>query len=329
MPEPALSVVLAALAGTDVLETTLLHLRRQSVADRIELLVVTADPLRLDELPVELPELRDVRIVRTPGAKSVAQANAAGVREARAPVVAFAEDHAFPDPGWAAALLRAHGETVAAVGPVVSNANPATIASWVDFVMGYGRWMEPCQGGEAPFLPGHNSSYRRDVLLAQGDHLAHDLESETVFHLRLAAEGARLVVAPEARLAHVNFSRWSSKLPACYHSGRVFASARRAPWSRPRRLVMAVASPAIPVVRFVRALGMVMQPGRRKLVPWRIVPGLALGLAVDGAGQMVGHMKGPGGSVERLARFEFRRVDHVTNADRAMLARLTHELRET
>ena len=62
--------------------------------------------------------------------------------DAHAPIVALAEDHCFPEPGWADALIRAHQGPWAVVGPVVRNANPATIVSWCDFVIGYGPWME-------------------------------------------------------------------------------------------------------------------------------------------------------------------------------------------
>ena len=44
-------------------------------------------------------------------------------------VVAFGEEHCFPEPGWAQALIDAHREDYAAVGPAMHNANPDTIVS--------------------------------------------------------------------------------------------------------------------------------------------------------------------------------------------------------
>lgn len=325
---PRLSVILTALGGAEELETTLLHVRRQTIAQELELLVVTPSVQRLGELPVDLSGLHSVRVIEAPGVVSVATGNAAGVRAATSPVVVFTEDHAFPEPGWAEALLGAYDGSVAAAGPAVANANPATTASWVDFVMGYVHWMEPCPGGEAPFLPGHNSSYRRDVLLARDATLDADLESETVLHLRLAAGGARLVVAPAARISHVNVSRWGPKLAGSYHHGRLFAARRAERWTRSRRIAFTVASPAIPLVRFVRTLRLLSPAERRRRVPWLAVPGLLVGLVADAAGQALGYASGPGSSSEQVVRYEFRRSDHVTPRDRDTLARLTAELRD-
>lgn len=325
---PELSVILTALGHADDLETTLLHLRRQTAAGRIELLVVTPSRERLGALPVDLAGLRGVRVVEAPGASTVSRGNAAGVRAARAPVVVLAEDHAFPDPGWAEALLRAHDGSIAAAGPVVANANPRTAASWADFVMGYGHWMAPCAGGAVPFLPGHNTSYRRDLLLARDRTLERDLEAETVLHLEWSAGGERLVVVPGAGIAHVNFSRWGPKLRASFHHGRVFAASRATRWRRPRRLAFALAAPAIPVVRFARVLGQLAPAERRRQVPWTAYPALLLGLAADAAGQAAGYAAGAGRSGDALGAFEAQRTSHVTSRDRADLARLTESLRD-
>ena len=62
----------------------------------------------LGDAPPELSRLAAVEVVSLPGGRTVAEGNAAGVRRARAPVVVFAEDHSFPLPGWAAALVERH-----------------------------------------------------------------------------------------------------------------------------------------------------------------------------------------------------------------------------
>jgi Glycosyl transferase family 2 len=77
-------------------------------------------------LGLEESELRDFlqfRVVEVGTINSTARARATGVRHASAPVVALTEDHAYPAPGWAEALINAHKEGWAAVGPVMANAN--------------------------------------------------------------------------------------------------------------------------------------------------------------------------------------------------------------
>ena len=48
------------------------------------------------------------------------------------------------------------------------NANPKSAISWANLLIEYGPWLDPAPAGKASHLPGHNSSYKRDVLLGYG-----------------------------------------------------------------------------------------------------------------------------------------------------------------
>ena len=318
---PAMSVVLATPGDFTTIAATVRHLRRQSIAERLELVVVAraADALSVGESAFH--GFWGHQVVGVGRVVSAGQANAAGVRAARAAVVALAEDHCFPEPEWAEALLERHARgDVAAVGPVFRNANPATLVSWCDFIIGYGPWMEPGTSGDQPFLPGHNSSYRKAVLLEVGARLEKFLEAETVLHLELRRQGHRLVLEPRARTAHTNFGRLGSWLPVQYHHGRVFAAERARRWTWPKRAFYAAASPLIPGVRFVRAVRHLRRAKRPRPSLARLGPLLALGLAADGLGQLVGYLSGAGAASQQLARCEFQRIDHVPESDRQLWA---------
>jgi Glycosyl transferase family 2 len=314
--QPAITVVLPTTSDFESIATTVRHLSRQGIADRVELVVVAmARPDFLADASA-FRSLWGAQVVHT-DRQSHGHACAAGVRAARADVVAFAEDHCFPEPGWAEALLAGYSSPeIVAVGPIFRNANPATLVSWCDFVIGYGPWINPHTAGDQPFLAGHNSSYRREVLLALGPRLAEGLESETVLHMELRAGGRRLVVEPRARAAHTNFGRFDVWLPVQYHCGRVFAAQRANRWSWPRRALYAAASPLIPCVRFVRALRQLRRSPETRPSLLRLAPLLALGLAADGLGQLTGYVAGSGGSSQHLTGFEFRRMDFVPESDR-------------
>lgn len=315
---PAMSVVLPTPSDFASIVTTVGHLRRQSVASRLELVVVAMGQpgFSLDERACR--GFWGSRVVHV-GAASHGQASAAGVRAARGAVVVFAEDHCFPEPGWAEALLQGYrSPDVAAVGPVFRNANPGTLVSWSDFAIGYGPWIDPTTSGDQPFLAGHNSSYRRKVLLDLGSRLEALLEAETVLHLQLRTQGLRLVVEPRARAAHTNFGRFGVWLPVQYHCGRVFAAERARNWSWTKRTFYAAASPLIPCVRLVRALGHLRRAEPPRPSVARVAPLLGLGLAADGLGQLVGYIAGGGVSARYLTGFEFRRVDHVPESDRKL-----------
>jgi hypothetical protein len=314
----ALTAVVATTRGYAAIRTTIAHLRRQTAAARIEVIVVGPSVESLAGPDEELAGFAAVVKLPVGPVQSIAHANAAAVRRARGRVVVLTEDHCFPEPDWAAALLAAHEGDWSVVGPVVRNANPGTRVSEADFAIGYGPWMEPMDAQAMAFLPGHNSSYKRDDLLALGGRLERLLESETVLHLEWSAQGRKLRIEPAARVRHVNYSRWRSFLPVQLIAGRLFAGSRAATWSRRRRLFYAAASPLIPAVRLWRIAREFAKPGRSVRRLLNMSPALVAGLLLDGAGQFLGYLRGPGDAMERLARYEFNRIEHVRTEERGL-----------
>ncbi len=302
---PALSVILTTRNGFEVLRTTIRHLTAQTIARQLELVIVACSRAQLCADEAALEGLGSWQIVEAGAVHSVGQGNSLGIHAARAPVVALAEDHAFPAPDWAAALIHAHAQSCVAVGPVVYCGNPVNQISWADLLIGYGPWLAPVAGGPVGFLPGHNSSYKRKVLLAYGDRLAGMLEAETVLHWDLRAHGHILLLEPAARVWHVNFSRWDVWMAVQFHAGRVFAASRAANehWTWGKRLFYGAASPLIPIVRFARILSPV-----HRLRRWSAAPVVLIGLVLDACGQLCGFTAGVGGSQRMLPLYEFNRV---------------------
>ncbi|MCZ7597511.1 MAG: glycosyltransferase family 2 protein [Gammaproteobacteria bacterium] len=310
---PQMSVVLVARDGAASIEQTLSCIAAQSACHRLELLVVVPERHAAATQVAVGARFAGARIVKVPRIESAGRANAAGVRAASAPVVAFAEDHCFPEPGWAERLIEAHRGPWAAVGPAVGNANPGSALSWADFIIGYGPWMLPAESREMDFLPGHNSSYKRDVLLGYGERLEELIESETVLHWDLVARGERLYREAGARTWHTNFSLPGPWLKAHYHNGRLFAGVRAEGMTTLKRLVYVLGSPLIPLVRLART---VRANARALREHPACLPALVAGLAVDAAGQFAGYLLGTGDAVASAARYEFDRFEHVRPEDR-------------
>ncbi|HEV8712233.1 MAG TPA: glycosyltransferase [Candidatus Binatia bacterium] len=306
---PDLSVVIVTPDCYQTIRKTIRHLRAQTVKDRLEIVIVapSADTLALEES--ELREFCQFRVVEVGMIRSIGEANAVGVRHASAAMVALTEDHVSPDPGWAEALLAAHQEPWAAVGPEVRNANPESLISWADFLIGYGPWSEPATAGEMEHLPGHNSSYKRTILLDYGPELPTLLQAESVLHWDLRAKGYRLYIEPKAKIAHLNFTLWSTWLPAQFYSGRLFAAVRARRWSLLRRLFYTGGALLIPPVRLSRLLRQRPRSSGRPRMLWlRAVPVLILGLVVSALGEMIGYSLRAGDTREKLSAFEFHRV---------------------
>lgn len=301
---PALSVILLTPDKFDRLRQIIAALQSQTIHDQIELVVVA---------PAPPPPLDDRAVVGFHGHQVVAldrtefssaEALAAGVQEARAPIVALCEDHCFPEPTWAENLLAAHRQPWAVVGPVLRNANPENLVSWADFFVGYGEWVFPSVSGSRKHLPGNNSSYKREILLAYGADLARKLEAETLLHWELRNQGYQLYLQADAVSRHINFTRLITAIRLNWWQGWSFGALRTASWPWRRRLPWVLASPLIPAVRLRRVYREVRKPGRFHGSLPGLVAVLSLILLSDGIGQMLGCAFGLGDADLRVTQFE-------------------------
>jgi hypothetical protein len=163
------------------------------------------------------------------------------------------------------------------------------------------------RAGEHEHLPGHNTSYKREVLLEFGNELDALIEAETPLQWRLREKGHRLYQERNARVAHTNFERWQTWLFVCLHAGRVFASTRARDWSAIKRLVFALASPLIPFVRLQRHLRQAASAELPASLVARVTPVLFIGLVSDAIGQGLGSLLGAGRSRTTLVAWEFDR----------------------
>jgi hypothetical protein len=314
--QPAMSVVVITPDRFATISKTIRHLRAQKVCGSLEVVIVapSAKELELDERA--MAQFLRHKIVEVGPVSSTAKARAMGAHESSAAIVAFAEDHAFPAPGWAEALIKRHSEDWAAVGPVMTNANPRSITSWANLLIEYAQWLEPAEGGEREHLPGHNGSYKREALLAYGERLEAMLDAESVLHWDLRAKGHKLYLEPAARTFHQNFSTPAPSLALRFNGGRLFASSRARDWTTWRRALFTCAAPLIPLVRCLRITRELFRPGRPRRLLLRVLPALAVGLAFDGAGEMTGYAFGAGRAMAKLSDMEFHRERYLAAHDR-------------
>lgn len=325
MTPAKLSIILSTPDSYQTIRATVGHHKKQTVADQIELVIVCPSKTGLGFDPTTLTEFAAVQVVEVGAVRSVAHGNSSGVRAATAPIVVFSEDHAFPEKTWAAALIKRHDEPYAVVGPAMKNGNPHNSVSWADFFIAYGEWAAPCPSGQPSHLPGHNSSYKRDVLLSYGDQLESMLNAETVLHWDLRGRGHQVFLDSDARVAHLNFALWKSWLPVQFNMGRSFAASRAEHWGAVKKFAFTGGSVLIPAVRLLRVLKHALKPyrrsNRRQVV--QALPAMVIGLSIDGFGQMIGYAMGPGNSKERLCTLEFHRVRHILKSDQTEVSKLT------
>ena len=322
---PELSVILPTADEYSTIRRTVSALHTQTIRDRIELVIVAPsdDPHIIQH---EVAGFAAVTIVNGGPLQTSNIARSTGIRHASAPIVVLAEDHCFPDPDWAAALVEAHRGNFAVVGPVLRNANPRSMTSWANLLLEYYPWLDGAERSEMDDLPGHNSAYRKDLLLAYGDRLEGLFEVEAVIQRDLREKGHRMLLEPAARTNHLNFSRVRSALKLRFHAGRSFAGHRTMGWSGSKRAGYIFGAPLIPLVRLARILGMVRSSSTYSWLFPRVVPMLALYLLVDGFGELIGYVSGPGGAARVLGEIEFKRARFMNAEDRRDLLTPVAEL---
>lgn len=304
---PALSAIVVIPDKFETVRKTLRCLQKQTVAKQMEIVIVTPGPDG-DIVEDELKAFHSWQIVPADKIRSISGGFTTGILKAKAPLVALTEDHSFPDINWAELFIKNHRQPWAAVGPSMRNANPDNPVSWADFFQAYGDWSQSLHSGEMRHLPGHNSCYKKDILLSFGERLPVLMQAESILHRHLTAKGYKLFLEPDTCTSHQNFNSWAVWIPARYYAGREFAGTWATWWPWYRRLMFTVASPGIPFLRFARIQKNIKRNKIPRSLHRRLMPALIVGLLLDGIGQMVGYAFGIGIAAEKMVQYEFHRV---------------------
>ena len=296
--------------GPEALTGSLSRIRRQTIADKLQLIILARAEHCEGIENLRPNEFADFTVIAGDLSTS-ARARAEAVQKAAAPIVIFAEDHAFVESDyWAERLVSGHSEAVVATGPVMRNANPQSAASWATFLIEYGAWAGRVKAGPAATIPGHNSSYRRDVLLSYGDRLPDLLEMEWVIQNDLRAKGYQLHLDPSVKVNHLNYALLWPSMRLHFTFGRVFADSRSQEWSKTQRVLFALAAPGI----FLKRLAMIAFTcftSNLTLTFFRALPMLILFLMLSATGEAIGYLFGAGERELELAELEYSRWRNV------------------
>jgi hypothetical protein len=315
---PKLSVVLVTQNDYEACRKIVGFLKEQTALADLEVVLVapSLESLRLDEADVRVfPSFEVVEIgaVETTGA-----AVAAGVLAARAEWVAYCEEHSYPRPNWAEALIEAQNGPWAAVGCAMENANPGTLTSWATLLGEFGPVVAPVDSGEVSYLGGHHATYRRELLLEFGEMLDRLLEFEVALHESLRSRGHRLYLAAEAVSAHVNVSQPLAYIKSDYLGQRGFGAMRwqGQGWSWPRRLAYAAGMPLVPLLRLVRTVEHVRRCSRGRGLAPRIYPLMFVAMLAGALGEAMGYLFGAGRAAAERIDIELDRQSFVSPGER-------------
>jgi hypothetical protein len=289
---PELSVIVVVASHRERSERLARALEMQSLAGRME--VIFADIAAAEAPPLQPVPGVTTEFVRLPGSQDLGHARAEGLRRARAPIVAYLEDHTAPAPGWAAAVLAAmQAPQAIAAAYAFTNGSPDTWWYRAVFMVEYGSMAHPLPPTAKGMMAANNVAYRREPLLALGDRLdallAHDF-----FLQKELGNALHVVPAPDALVAHQTNALVDELLRGHFEFGRFFGGrrARRENWSRAKRLCATPAAPVlVPWLRLARVVRGL--PGRRLWVPFlSALPAYALLYTADALGEAWGYLRG-------------------------------------
>jgi hypothetical protein len=234
---PALSALLVVADQRERARLSLQSLLGQSLIDRME--IVLLDCSRPGTRPVPGSEHYCVRQVRLGPGRAAGWIRAEAVRQARAPLVVFLEEHCLAFPGWAEAIVRAFEGPWAAVGPEMHNGNAGAGINRFLGILNYPLLLAPAIV-EPNIIPHHNAAYRRDLLMQYGERLEVLMFPEDWLQLQMIADGHRLLLDPNMKVLHFFETTFRQSFYFNLLAGWAFEAAcnefyKRSAWARLRR----------------------------------------------------------------------------------------------
>lgn len=202
--------------------------------------------------------------------------------------------------------------------------NPETAISRANFLLCFLEWFAPDRTQEIHAGPGHNSCYKRAIILSAFP----DVPLEAVFSMEyayqraLAQNGHRILIEPRALIHHWTHSTLSAFTRHMFHGGRTYGAARVVAerWGIGKKLLYTLSAGLIPIVRMRRIFAHLDTPDKRRTVRLtRTLPLLLWGVLLQTVGEVVGYLAGEGGSVMASAPYEFNRRDSLVPEERAAL----------
>jgi hypothetical protein len=306
-----LSVILVTSRDFGMLLPAIECLREQTLAARIELLVVArSEMVTVGEL-ASVCGFAAVGLVRLDEVGRRGRAAAHAVPFARGRFVALLENHSFGKPDMYERIIKEFDDSTAAVSPNVRSANPHNLWGLGSYIHAYGDFAPPLPTDPPKQLPHHSSVYRRDILERFHHRLPSILEKEYRLHETLIRSGFRLKVSADATTFHINEGRWRRCCSDPLILGKVFGASRSREWTKSRRIFYGCLLPAIVGLHLLRFINTArrLDETRDKLLP--LTPRLLVIATAFGAGEVIGYLTGSEEIPEHFEEHEFHIVGRL------------------
>ncbi len=310
--KPSISAILITIDSYKRIETTVKYLYDQTVRDKIEVVIVAT---KLEDLCPDTTTLSsfhsykfiELEIIDT------GKAMAEGVFNCSADIVAYCEEHSFPESHWAETLINRHEEDWAAVGWAIKNYNHESLISRASCYMDFGRCMHPVESKARYRLASHHISYKKEVLQKFRNNLSELLENEAIMINELKKNGYRTFLESSVCSHHICISKMSSFVKSEFYGGRQFAAikSKYGGWGLIRKVIYIGGSPLRPLSKLFRILLDTHRTKNWMNFMFLILPVLVPALISSAAGEVVGYVFGIGESSALRTDVELNRAGHT------------------
>ncbi|MBP7461598.1 MAG: hypothetical protein KBA26_09950 [Candidatus Delongbacteria bacterium] len=192
------------------------------------------------------------------------------------------------------------------VGCVIHPGSKNSITDWTAYFSHYLGWgpghpVGPTTG----ILPGHNSAWKKSVLMGLGDQLPLYLQAETILYWKLAKQGHQFYFTDRFYLIHDDKMGFGEMLAESFWFGWIFADTRQKVegWSRIKRWIYAVAVYAKPLIRLWQVCRSI--PHRQSMSPFlavMLLPTIGLNYFANAAGESIGILRRPDPAIRHYSR---------------------------
>jgi glycosyltransferase involved in cell wall biosynthesis len=216
-PAADLAVVICSLNGAAGVRRCLDALSRQTIRDRLEVIVVDDGS---SDGTSDVARALGASVVRHPVNLGLAAARNSGLRAASAPAVAFLDDDCEPEPQWAQQLLAGYGAGVIGVG------GPVLPAADGGFLLGYLERHNPLQPLELSLARSDKIGYRFFLYLKRQWTAGEAHGRRDVYSLVGANMSFRRQAVIDAGWFDERFRFGAEELDLCRRMAHVFPSGR-------------------------------------------------------------------------------------------------------
>jgi hypothetical protein len=252
--DPVLTVVLVAGNSRERAQRMLRSVLDQDGADQIVVFVYDRayHPVR-DLSEFSHPGVTYEAVDRQ---STLGQLQKRALLNARTEIIAFIEEHVSLPPGWARESLRLHALGYTGVTGTFVPGNAHHHWARIGFLMTYGEYVLPSEGGETTNIPADNASFIRSKLLKFEEELELLFNTDVLLTRRLIAQGEKLYRAGNLALKHSSESSFFGGWTALFYWNQMYICNRAVieKWSRTRKLLRLLSSPLVPFVRTFKGL---------------------------------------------------------------------------